>query len=106
MDASSKENPKKEQVLPGAAHLDARYGHSKSVQLTVDLDLVNEKLKYKIYPKEKSPCFQIKEKYILLTTVVTSSTNSSLAAEIAKQSKECSNHQKRKNPERGNLKQI
>ena len=59
--------------------------------------MLNEKSKYKIYPKEKSPCFQIKENYLLLTTVVTSSTNSSLATEIVNQSKECSNHQKRKN---------
>ena len=50
----------------------------------------------KIYPKEKSPCFQIKENYLLLTTVATSSTNSSLAAEIVNQSKECSNHQREK----------
>ena len=68
--------------------------------------MLNEKSKYKIYPKEKSPCFQIKENYLQLTTVVTSSKNSSLAAEIVNQSKECSNHQKRKNPERENLKQI
>ena len=95
--------PKKEQVLPGAAHLDARYGHSKSVQLSKDLDLLNEKSKYKIYPKEKSPCFQIKENYLLLRTVVTSSTNSFLAVEIVNQSKECSNHQKRKKPRKRKL---
>ena len=95
--------PKKEQVLPGAAHLDARYGHSKSVQLSRDLDLLNEKSKYKIYPKEKSPCFQIKENYLLLRTVVTSSTNSFLAVEIVNQSKECSNHQKRKKPRKRKL---
>ena len=47
-----------------------------------DLDLLNEKSKYKISLKEKSPCFQIKENYLLLRTVVTSSTNSSLAVEI------------------------
>ena len=47
-------DPKKEQVLPGAAHLDARYGHSKSVQLSKDLDLLNEKSKYKAAFKKKS----------------------------------------------------
>ena len=65
--------------------------------------MLNEKSKYKIYQKEKSSCFQIKENYLLLTTVVTSSTNSSLAAEIVNQSKECSNHQKRKKPRKRKL---
>ena len=61
----------------------------------------NQNTKYT--QKRKVLVFKIKENSLLLTTVVTSSTNSSPAAEIVNQCKECSNHQKRKKPRKRKL---
>ena len=64
----------------------------------------NQNTKYT--QKRKVLVFKIKENSLLLTTVVTSSTNSSLAAEIVTKAKNVQITKREKNPERENLKQI